>query len=430
MTPPRQPAPPPALPVPHNVRRHPVPPTRFGTAAAQASASAVLRPPASHSRSPIAPPPTRFGTAAAQASASAVLRPPASHSRSPIAPPPTRFGAVAVQANAGPALGSPAKRPTVIAPPASGSRFGISPPTRFGTAAAQASASAELVQCRLAPGIYDITKTANLRVNDANYTSLGRLNQGALVKIESLANTPGPSNFKAGWVTNEHSWVESLGAGVHIRGWVEDGKLAKTTSRKRLLKGSLWADGYQLKDVGGPLEFLEIVGQGALIYWRNPDPNLLPPIRQFLTGQLTLYRGIPIWHRNYEQAVKNRLVPMGNGPPDFVTSASRYIPFADGLGEAVAAAKASTGQSNPGQRGGVHQLSAEEFDVENQDQEIGRVFSVTVSAATHDEICFFNPGEFQVAGPLDCNTYQIFRIRDLNPREIDTLRQRVRERQD
>ena len=176
------------------------------------------------------------------------------------------------------------------------------------------------------------------------------------------------------------------------------------------LRARLIEAGYRLRNKSeGGLDFIEIVDHNVLIYERAiRDVSLLAPIMRLLTGTLTAYRGIPVWHRLWREAKFGRVVPMGAGPPDFVTANSRFVPFADGLGEARVAAKASRGESNPGQRGGLENMRG--FDPDDPDQEIGRVVKVEVSSP--HPVCFFNAGELQIEGPVACTTVEIFYNRD------------------
>lgn len=78
-----------------------------------------------------------------------------------------------------------------------------------------------IVQLQRAPtGGYRVIKSANLRNNDQRYSIVRKLPTGELVEVTDKG--PRQSNFKAGAVTNEHSWVKTKANEV---GWVVDGKL-------------------------------------------------------------------------------------------------------------------------------------------------------------------------------------------------------------
>ena len=65
------------------------------------------------------------------------------------------------------------------------------------------------------------------------------------------------------------------------------------------------------------LGFTEIVGANVLLYEKAVrDPAIIPSLNKFLTSTLDAYRGIPIWHRFYRQAVQGTVQAMGDGPPD------------------------------------------------------------------------------------------------------------------
>jgi hypothetical protein len=188
------------------------------------------------------------------------------------------------------------------------------------------------------------------------------------------------------------------------------------------LRIALGDAGYRVREkVLGGYTFYEILGHNVLIYERGmQDTGLLEPILRFLTGSLVCYRGIAIWHRFWAQARTGRVMPMGDGPPGFVTANSAFIPFADELGEARAAAMAEQGTSNPGEVGHLDQL--ENFNRGNPDQEIGRIVRVNASAAANHTICFFNAGELQLRGPLPCETEQIFYTRDTPKPQLSLCR--------
>ena len=80
-------------------------------------------------------------------------------------------------------------------------------------------------QLQKANGWYVTNKNANLRQNDTNHTAYSdKVPQGTKVQIADKGNLI--SNFKAGWVTNEHSWVGTANKRI---GWIEDSKLDSST---------------------------------------------------------------------------------------------------------------------------------------------------------------------------------------------------------
>jgi hypothetical protein len=73
---------------------------------------------------------------------------------------------------------------------------------------------------KLPHGRYRITKDANLRNNDHNYSIIRKLLAGEVVCIIDKGGRE--SNFKAGLITNEHSWIQTNHGET---GWVEDSKI-------------------------------------------------------------------------------------------------------------------------------------------------------------------------------------------------------------
>lgn len=162
------------------------------------------------------------------------------------------------------------------------------------------------------------------------------------------------------------------------------------------------------------LGFTEIVGANVLLYEKAVrDPGIIPSLNKFLTATLDAYRGIPIWHRFYRQAVHGTVQPMGDGPPDFTTAASAYVPFADAKGEARVAAISRQGSSNPGQQAGWDSVPG--FDENSPDQQVGVIVKATVSRARGDAVAFFNVGELQIRGPVTCVVDTSYQMQDIMP---------------
>lgn len=162
------------------------------------------------------------------------------------------------------------------------------------------------------------------------------------------------------------------------------------------------------------LGFTEIVGANVLLYEKAVrDPAIIPSLNKFLTSTLDAYRGIPIWHRFYRQAVQGTVQAMGDGPPDFTTAASAYVPFADAKGEARVAAISRQGSSNPGQQAGWDSVPG--FDEDSPDQQVGVIVKATVSRARGDAVAFFNVGELQIRGPVDCVVDTSYQMQDIKP---------------
>jgi hypothetical protein len=82
-----------------------------------------------------------------------------------------------------------------------------------------------IVQLVKAMGSYVTAKPANLRNDDGTYSVVRKLPTGTRVQVVDPGHRV--SNFKAGWKTNEHSWVRTEQGEL---GWVEDSKLKASSS--------------------------------------------------------------------------------------------------------------------------------------------------------------------------------------------------------
>lgn len=173
----------------------------------------------------------------------------------------------------------------------------------------------------------------------------------------------------------------------------------------------------------GGLDFTEIEGANVLLYDSAVrDPGIIPSLNRFLTSSLEAFRGIPIWHRFYRPALFGQVRPMGEGPPDFTTAKSAYVPFADARGEARVAAISRRGSSNPGQQASWEDVRG--FDEDNPDQQVGIIVKATVSRARGDAVAFFNVGELQIRGPIDCVVDTAYQIKDIMPGKFVPLKMR------
>lgn len=181
---------------------------------------------------------------------------------------------------------------------------------------------------------------------------------------------------------------------------------------------------YTLRDVElGGLAFTEIVGANVLLYEKAlRDPAIIPSLNKFLTSSLEAFRGIPIWHRFYRPAVAGTVQPMGSGPPDFTTAKSAYVPFADAKGEARAAAISRRGASNPGQSASWEDVPG--FDEDSPTQQVGVIVKATVSRSGGDSVAFFNVGELQIKGPVDCVVETSFQMQDIMPAKFIPMKMR------
>lgn len=97
--------------------------------------------------------------------------------------------------------------------------------THKGGADAYSSANKPAIQLQKSPGLYQISESGNLRRNNEQHSVIRKLDQGELIRVIDKGHKV--SSFKAGWVTNEHSWVLIEGEDEYTDeyGWVEDGKL-------------------------------------------------------------------------------------------------------------------------------------------------------------------------------------------------------------
>lgn len=171
------------------------------------------------------------------------------------------------------------------------------------------------------------------------------------------------------------------------------------------------------------LGFTEIVGANVLLYDKAVrDPRIIPSLDRFLSSSLEAFRGIPVWHRFYRPALFGQVRPMGDGPPDFTTARSAYVPFADARGEARVAAISRQGSSNPGQAASWDDVPG--FDENNPEQQVGIIVKATVSRARGDAVAFFNAGELQIKGPVDCVVDAAYQIQDIMPGRFVPLKMR------
>lgn len=98
-----------------------------------------------------------------------------------------------------------------------------------------------VVQRQHVEGIYRVTCYANLRA-EGTYEEIAQVTMGREVRV--LNKEGRISNFKAGWVTNEHSWVEVETRNLHrwqsgegtIRGWINDDNLRAAPIRQNKVR--------------------------------------------------------------------------------------------------------------------------------------------------------------------------------------------------
>jgi len=168
------------------------------------------------------------------------------------------------------------------------------------------------------------------------------------------------------------------------------------------------------------LAFLEVVGTGLFLYEKAWNvPALKVQVNSFLNGSLALYRGVPVWHYHFPAAAKGSLTPHGDGPPDFNTSRSAYIPCADDPDIGRVAAVSAKGSSNPGSSGGLETMEGYREDDPNQVR--GIVAKVVVSAATGGSVAIFNTGETQVRGPVACTVHRTYLQKEVEPDRFAVL---------
>jgi len=82
--------------------------------------------------------------------------------------------------------------------------------------------SKSTLQLQRANGWYRLNKAGNFRNENAGHTVQRNLPINTIVKV--IDKGPRVSNFKAGWVTNEHSWSKI--PLQNATGWIDDGKLS------------------------------------------------------------------------------------------------------------------------------------------------------------------------------------------------------------
>ncbi|MFT5778748.1 MAG: hypothetical protein ACI837_001704 [Crocinitomicaceae bacterium] len=84
--------------------------------------------------------------------------------------------------------------------------------------------SAATIQLWKENGAYVASKGANLRRDNDAHSPITKLDQDYQVYVVDKGRRV--SNFKAGYKTNEHSWVEYENEDASVTGWIEDGKLS------------------------------------------------------------------------------------------------------------------------------------------------------------------------------------------------------------
>jgi hypothetical protein len=134
---------------------------------------------------------------------------------------------------------------------------------------------------------------------------------------------------------------------------------------------------------------------GVLYLW---DPQYATQVQTFLVSGLTVYRGVPRWHRTWA-GIRNSdpMKSRGTGNyPDFDTDSSVYIPFTAKREVAVGAAISKKGMGDGGERDRI------EFVKDYSKLATFPVGMVVRMHATRLETAlgFFNPTEVQVRGPL------------------------------
>ncbi len=141
---------------------------------------------------------------------------------------------------------------------------------------------------------------------------------------------------------------------------------------------------------------------GVYFLW---DPKYAAQVRTFLRSGLTVYRGIPRWHRTWAVlrgggAMKSK----GTGNwPDFDTDSSLFVPFSPDRQVAVGAAISKRGMGDAGARDRIEFV---------KDYSKHATFPVGMVVRTHATtmetvLGFFNPTEVQVRGPLLPQQYWI-----------------------
>lgn len=161
--------------------------------------------------------------------------------------------------------------------------------------------------------------------------------------------------------------------------------------------------GYDTED--GPTEdFIRIKNTSTLLYrqrLQSRDQKLSDDLIGSLQKDTVVYRGLGRWHPKWHDARYDRLaIPLGNGPPDFKTNDSGWIPFTTDESIAHFAARSRSGM---GKGDNVEFVEGYSKDAS---WETGLVLKY--SAPVGSALCFFNAGEVQVKGPVNATVIFIY----------------------
>jgi len=141
------------------------------------------------------------------------------------------------------AQATPASRRGPIPPPVFRPNQSAAAQARIAPASRPAATPASIIQRQLAPGEYKTKSYANIRAEHKPWTPHGQVKINARVIVLDKAGRT--SLFKAGWKTNEHSWVQAaekdlLNSAVTsgtLTGWINDDNLVAAIPSKQRNRG-------------------------------------------------------------------------------------------------------------------------------------------------------------------------------------------------
>lgn len=142
--------------------------------------------------------------------------------------------------------------------------------------------------------------------------------------------------------------------------------------------------------------------------YRVMDDKLEEEITKFLSGSLTLYRGVNRYNRQWHKLRKDQLLePFGSGMlPDTSTINTAFLPFSPDRGTAVGFALTPASGFIP--KDDVRFVH--DYDPEDPEYEYGMLVSVEVGSDMG--IGFINASEVQIKGPVKVDIEQIYKMGD------------------
>lgn len=132
----------------------------------------------------------------------------------------------------------------------------------------------------------------------------------------------------------------------------------------------------------------------------SKNTAVLDQVLALLDGRRwTVYRAIPRFHPNWEQASKGVAKPLGEGAASFDTGSAAWTAWQDDKDAAVGMAVSLTGMGKDDRI-----ESVKDYSKDDDEFTVGVVLQAVVTKDT--EMCFFNAGEVQVKGEVTSTVYK------------------------